>query len=204
MSAPELPLTTTVFGLKGWRNLLWDVPPCRARNQPSFSNRLTSRTSLPPPLLIRPKECMTRQAEIFLRDAAPKDAAEIVRVLIRAKEQSSTAPISAHDRDVDYWHDRRRRSLEHGSAAQHSLGDGFAIVASSSDDTVSFAGYHRTRRWKCDAELESMMFSRNIRDRHEPVARDREAIARRWFHNLCVGYSSGNEYKRFLRQARSG
>jgi GNAT superfamily N-acetyltransferase len=51
----------------------------------------------------------------MLSDARPEDAAEMVRVLIRAKEESFPQLVDAHDRNFDFWHDRWRLYLAEGS-----------------------------------------------------------------------------------------
>lgn len=123
-----------------------------------------------------------------------------MRVLIRTKEESLRKPIDPHDLDFDFWHDRWWRYVAEGSTAQKSLGDGFAILALRSEHVCGFAAYHHTRRWDCDAELESIY----VRLKHqghgigtmllqEIVMRLRAEGSR----SLCVGYAPDNPYKRF-------
>jgi GNAT superfamily N-acetyltransferase len=140
------------------------------------------------------------EPEVQLRDARPEDAAEMVRVLIRTKEESFPAPIDPHDLDFDFWHDRWQRYLSEGSRAQKSLGDGFAILAEIEGRLLGFAGYHHTRRWDCDAELESI-YVRLSRQGGGIGTRLLQEIFRRLgadgSRSLCVGYSPANPYKRF-------
>ncbi len=50
--------------------------------------------------------------DILLDDGRPEDACEIVRVLIRTREESFAHPVDPHDRNFDFWHDRWQRYLE--------------------------------------------------------------------------------------------
>lgn len=139
-------------------------------------------------------------SDLRLRDARPEDAAELVRVLIRTKEESFPSLIDSHDRDFHFWHDRWYGYLNEGSRAQYALGDGFGILAESGAELIGFAAYHHTRRWRCDAELQSMYVLRHQQGRgagtallHEVVRRLREDGS----SSLCVGYDPANPYKRF-------
>jgi GNAT superfamily N-acetyltransferase len=145
---------------------------------------------------------MTHQpsAGVLLRDAGSGDASGIVSVLIRTKEESFAGPVDPHDRDFDFWHDRWLRYIKHGSSAQHALGDGFAILAQTGGEVIGFAAYHHTRRWNCDAELQSIYVLRCHQCRGAGTTLLGEVIRR--LHtdgsrSLCVGYSPDNPYKRF-------
>jgi GNAT superfamily N-acetyltransferase len=136
----------------------------------------------------------------MLSDARPEDAAEMVRVLIRAKEESFPQLVDAHDRNFDFWHDRWRLYLAEGARAQQSLGDGFAILARSEGRLAGFAAYHHTRRWDCDAELESIYVLLSHQGRGIGTRLLREIVRRLQAdgsRSLCVGYSPRNPYKRF-------
>jgi GNAT superfamily N-acetyltransferase len=149
---------------------------------------------------LRVTKPLPRSRDISLRDARPEDAAELVRVLIRTKEESFSGPIDPHDRDFDFWHDRWRRYLQEGSRAQKSLGDGFAILAQTEGELVGFAGYHHTRRWECDAELESIYVRLSHQGRGVGTRLLREILQRLradGSRSLCVGYRPDNPYKRF-------
>jgi GNAT superfamily N-acetyltransferase len=123
-----------------------------------------------------------------------------VRVLIRTKEESLAGLTNDHDRNFDFWHDRWRRYIEHGSSAQKALGDGFTILAESAGRLIGFAAYHHTRRWGCDAELESLYVLLSHQGRGVGTTLLREIVGRlraEGSRSLCVGYSPHNPYKRF-------
>ena len=138
--------------------------------------------------------------DFSLCDARPEDAAALVRVLIATKQESFPQPVDPHDLDFNFWRDRWQRYLRHGSSAQKSVGDGFAILAKRDSEIVGFAGYHHTRRWNCDAELESIYVRLRWQRRGVGTALLREICQRLradGSQSLCVGYSPGNPYKRF-------
>jgi len=137
---------------------------------------------------------------ILIRDARPEDAAAMVRVLIRTKEESFSNPINPHELDFDFWHRRWQGYIQQGSRAQQSRGDGFAILAESDARLVAFAAYHHTRRWGCDAELESIYVLLSHQARGVGTSLLREIFQRlraEGSRSLCVGYSPDNPYKRF-------
>ena len=142
----------------------------------------------------------SRSPDILLCNARPEDAAEIVRALIRTKEESFFQLIDPHDRDFDFWHDRWRRYLEEGSRAQQASGDGFAILARMKGALVGFAAYHHTRWWDCDAELQAIYVRLSHQGRGVGTRLLREIMQRLrgdGSRSLCVGYSPDNPYKRF-------
>ena len=93
---------------------------------------------------------------IHVRDAQPDDAAAIAHVVIQTKQESLAGLIGDHDGNFEFCHDRWLRYLRDGSSAQKSRGDAFVILAESGADLIGFAAYHHTRRWDCDAELQSL------------------------------------------------
>ena len=135
-----------------------------------------------------------------IRDATPADTDTLVTILIAAKEASIPHLTDDHDRDVRFWTDRWHGYLTKGSRAQMSRGDGFAILADSSERPVGFAAYHHTERHGTDAELESIYVLREAQGQGvgtgllQAVAGQLRADGSR---SLCVGYDPRNPYKRF-------
>jgi GNAT superfamily N-acetyltransferase len=139
----------------------------------------------------------------MMRDANAQDAPEIARLIIRTKERSFPAGVTDHDRNFDFWRERWRYYIENGSPAQKSLGDGFVILAEHDGKLTGFAAYHHTRRWDCDAELESIYVDFDYQRRGIGSMLLREAVERLrrdGSTSLCVGYSSDNPYKRFYQK----
>ncbi len=137
---------------------------------------------------------------ITLRDAVPEDTGAIARLQIQTKEEALAGLTDDHDRDFGFWQDRWLRYLRDGSSAQKALGDGFAILAESGPDLVGFAAYHHTRRWGCDAELQSIYV--RLSWQRQGVGRTllREIMRRlraEGSRSLCVGYAPENPYRRF-------
>lgn len=141
-------------------------------------------------------------AHVVFRDAVFEDAAAIVRLLIRTKEQSLPALTDDHDRDFEFWLRRWQRYIRDGAGGnvQKALGDSFSILAESEVQLVGLAAYHHTRRWDCDAELESMYVSPDWQARGIGTEFLRIILQRLQAdgsRSLCVGYNPKNPYKRF-------
>jgi GNAT superfamily N-acetyltransferase len=136
---------------------------------------------------------------VVLREARVEDVPVLVRILIDTKEGSG-GPFDPHDRDLEFWSDRWRSYIATGSRAQHSLGDGIAILATVEDDVIGFAAFHHTRRFGCDAELESIYVLPGHQRRGTGTALLREIVRllrAGGSGSLCVGYSPDNPHKRF-------
>ena len=137
---------------------------------------------------------------IGFRDARPQDAVEIVRLLIRTKQESLPHLTDAHDRDFDFWHDRWFRYINDGSNAQKALCDSFTLLGEAAGELVGFAAYHHTRRWDCDAEIESMYVlpgRQNGGLGGTLLCMIVQRLRAEGSHSLCVGYDPRNPYKRF-------
>jgi GNAT superfamily N-acetyltransferase len=149
------------------------------------------------------KELILTPSPAAIRDARPEDAASIARVEIRTKEESFPPPLDPRDVDFPFRHDRWQRYLTEGSRAQHALGDGFAILAESAGQIAGFAAWHHTRRWQCDAELQSIYVLRPHQGLGIGTLLLREISARLragGSSSLCVGYAPDNPYRRFYRK----
>ena len=137
---------------------------------------------------------------IVIRNAAPDDAATIVRVMIETKQASTIGPLDPHDLDADFWLERWRVYIAAGSKAQYAKGDGSCIIATIDGNGVGFAAWHHTSRWDCDAELQSIYVLPHAQRRgigtrlFETVLGRLQADGSR---SLCVGYAPDNPYKRF-------
>lgn len=140
-------------------------------------------------------------AQLTLADAAADDADAIARLLIQSKEGSWPADsIEPYDRDFEFARERWRSYIEEGSTAQKALGDGFVILARMGDELAGFAAYHHTRRWNCDAELQSMYMLPAFQGRQIGTALLREIFRRLragGSQSLCVGFDPRNPYKQF-------
>jgi GNAT superfamily N-acetyltransferase len=141
-------------------------------------------------------------AVITFRDAGPEDADQIVHLLIRTKEESLPALTDDHDRNFAFWHDRWRRYIRDGAGGrvQKALGDSCMVLAERGGRLVGFAAYHHTRRWHCDAELESMYVSPDCQ--HQGIGTELlrviiERLRAEGSSSMCVGYNPRNPYKRF-------
>lgn len=142
----------------------------------------------------------TSSPHIVLRDASPEDTVALVRVLIRTKEESLPTLTDDHDRDVAFWEDRWYGYIKHGSRAQQALGDSFTILAECVGQLAGFAAYHHTRRWNCDAELQSLYVLPDHQRLGIGTMLLQEIIRRlraEGSTSLCVGYAPDNPYKRF-------
>ncbi len=138
-----------------------------------------------------------------IRPATADDVELIVRILIASKEESYPGTIDAHDRDVAFWENRWRGYLTEGSRAQGSLGDGFALLAHLGDEAVAFAGYHHTRRFGADAELQSIYVLKRVQGRGigtRLLAEIAARLAADGSRTLCVGYAASSPYKRFYEK----
>lgn len=137
---------------------------------------------------------------LVIRDARPADTDTIVGILIASNEASFPHLLDEHGRDHAFWTDRWRRYLTQGSAAQFSLGDGFALLAELEGRAVGFAGYHHTTRHGTDAELESIYVLEDaqgggIGSRLLGIVASR--LLAGGSRTMCVGYHPKNPYKRF-------
>lgn len=137
---------------------------------------------------------------IVIRDAVPDDAATKVHILIETKRTSLPAIIVPHDLDVEFWLNRWRNYIRHGSRAQQAKGDGFALLATIDRQAAGFAAYHHTRRWDTDAELEAIYVLPDFQGRGIGTGLFAGVIRRLrddGSYSLCVGYAADNPYKRF-------
>jgi GNAT superfamily N-acetyltransferase len=135
-----------------------------------------------------------------IREASDADVDTIVDILIATKEESLQQLITEHDRNRPFWTKRWHDYLSTGSTAQHSRGDGFALIALEDGRALGFAAYHHTTRHHTDVELESIYVLKDVQRRGVGTALLAAIVGRivaAGDRSMCVGYDPKNPYKAF-------